>query len=553
MKRLVRCLAALMLIYGVNLSWGKTLQAYIKEAEDNQKTGSFAQAIAVMEEAVKAYPDSAIAYSYLGLYTGILAGQSSDMMEAGRLVNMSFEMLDKAVVLDSLNPRVRYYRGLMSINVPEFFGKLVGGIQDLEFLITIYEKSPNKVSKEIIVSGYDYLGKGYQKSGDNQKAKFAWEKVIALAPGTDLAVNAEENIKNLQPPETKPQPTEEKKPEGAAIAKLQEKLEKEPNNPGLLTELGKAYIDAENYREAENVLRQAIKIDSLNVDAYKLLALALGGIAGKGYDKRIYENTNTLTNIAFELTRILDKSVSIAPGDIELRLSRGIAGVSMPFFVGKLDQGIDDLNMVATSNTSDAVKAEALYWLGVAYQKKGMSYWTKVATQYSDVSVSKMAFEGMRPSIKHIDLSKYQTPILVIDFVLGFRDELPPQTAVWVEDKNGKFVKTIYVSGFSSYVKEKQVNLPLWAGSSKFTDVDAVTGASIDAGHHIYVWDLKDSSNKKVKSGEYILKVETCYWPSMKYQLATANIQLGNKDGKTVVEEGNFIPYLEVEYIRGAQ
>ena len=105
MKRLVRCLATMMLICGVNLGQGKVLQGYIKEAEDNQKAGLLTQAIAVMEEAVKAYPDSAIAYSYLGFYTGMVAGQSSDMMEAGRLVNMSFENLDKAVSLDSLNPR----------------------------------------------------------------------------------------------------------------------------------------------------------------------------------------------------------------------------------------------------------------------------------------------------------------------------------------------------------------------------------------------------------------------------------------------------------------
>jgi tetratricopeptide (TPR) repeat protein len=228
----------MMIMCGVNLSQGKVLQGYLKEAEDNQKAGLLTQAIAVMDEAVKAYPDSAIAYSYLGFYTGMQAGQSSNMMEAGRLVNESVERLDKAVLLDSLNPRARYYRGIMSINVPEFFGRLEGGIKDLEFLVKIYEKSPDKVSKDIIVSGYDYLGNGYQKSGDNQKAKFAWEKVIELAPGTDLSANAEENIKKIQPTETRPQPTEEKQPEGPSIARLKEKLEKEPNNSGLLIELG---------------------------------------------------------------------------------------------------------------------------------------------------------------------------------------------------------------------------------------------------------------------------------------------------------------------------
>ena len=136
-----------------------------------------------------------------------------------------------------------------------------------------------------------------------------------------------------------------------------------------------------------------------------------------------------------------------------------------------------------------------------------------------------------------------------MDFILGFRDELAPQTAVWVDDKEGNFVRTIYVSGFSGYAKEKQVNLPMWTNSSKFADVDGVTSTSIDLGHHIYVWDLKDTSGKKVKSGEYIVKVETAYWPSMQYQQVEVPIKIGKKEKRVVVEEGNLIPYLEVKYI----
>ena len=56
---------------------------------------------------------------------------------------------------------------------------------------------------------------------------------------------------------------------------------------------------------------------------------------------------------------------------VRLRFLRGIAGVEVPFFVHKLEQGIDDLNRVLKSDVPDATKAEALYWLGEAYQKKG--------------------------------------------------------------------------------------------------------------------------------------------------------------------------------------
>jgi len=332
------------------------------------------------------------------------------------------------------------------------------------------------------------------------------------------------------------------------ITELKEKTQKEPGNSTLLLELGKAHFDAKHYEEAKKVLKEAINIDRRNVEAYKWLVLTLREIIAKGYDEKIYEDTNYRRKLAFEGYRALNKAVGLAPEDGELRLLRGIAGVEVPFFVHKLEQGIDDLNRVLKSDVPDSTKAEALYWLGEAYQKKAMSYWIRVVSENPNSKASEAVFDRMRPSVKRFDLSQYQPPVLAIDFILGFRDELEPQTAVWIEDRKGNFVKTIYVSGFSGHAKEKQVRLPKWARSSEFADVDAVTGASINSGHHIYVWDLKDNSGRRVKAGEYVVKVEVVYWPSRQHQLISASVNLGEKGDRTVVEQGKFVPYLEVNY-----
>lgn len=335
------------------------------------------------------------------------------------------------------------------------------------------------------------------------------------------------------------------------ITELKEKVQREPDNSALLVELGKTHFDAKQYEEAKKALKEAIKIDESNVEAYKFLALTL--ISTKGYDKKIYENADYQRDLAFEAYRALDKAVSLAPENGEIRLLRGIAGVEMPFFVHKLEQGIDDLNRVLRSDVPDSTKAEVLHWLGKAYEKKAMNYWIKVVSKDPNSEESKAIFNRMRPEVKRFDLSQYQPPVLAIDFILGFRDELEPQTAVWIEDRAGNFVKTIYVSGFSGHVKEREVRLPKWANSSKFVDVDAVTGASINVGHHIYVWDLKDSLGRRVKAGEYVVKVEVAYWPSMQYQLVSAAVNLEEKGDRILVEQGKFIPYLEVNYfpIRG--
>ena len=547
MKTLVKHLSVLAIIAATSLCRSQTLDGYIKRAKDAETTGNLEQATQIMEEALIRYPDNSNANSYLGLYLGMQAGRTNDFMEAGILVGKSFEMLNKAISLDPNNPLARFHRGLMGVNVPEFLGKLESGIKDLEFLIEMHRQSPNKVSKDILLSAYDLLGQGYQKKKEHQKARLAWEKVIELSPGTNSAEKAEKNIKRLS--EVKqPKSIQKKKPDPVAITRLKQEVEKAPDNSKLLLKLGKAYFDIKNFEESEKVLKKAISLDSSNVEAYKWLVLTVAELAGKGYDERIHEDTDLRTNLAFELTRLLDKAVAIAPEDAEMRLLRGISGVQMPFFVGKLDQATEDLNMIINSNAPDSIKSEALFWLGAAYQKRAMTHWIKVVSKYADTQASKMVFAAMKPSVKRLHLSDYQTPFLAIDFVLGFRDELPPQTAVWIEDKAGKFVKTIYVSGFSGYAKEQQVNLPEWSESSKFADADAVTGASIDLGHYIYVWDLNDSSGDKVKSGEYRINVEVAYWPSMEYQLVSATIDIGKTDQQVVAEEGNLIPYLEVKY-----
>jgi len=82
----------------------------------------------------------------------------------------------------------------------------------------------------------------------------------------------------------------------------------------------------------------------------------------------------------FTIYEALDKAVSLAPENGEIRLLRGIAGVEMPFSVQKLERGIDDLNRVLRNDVPDSTKAEVLCWLGKAYQKKAMSYWIKVVS-----------------------------------------------------------------------------------------------------------------------------------------------------------------------------
>ncbi len=533
MKISVKYLFVLFVVFFSIVVQAKPLKDYIKVATTCQNDGKIEAASKVMEKALEEYPDSSSAYAYLGLYTGIQAGQTENMSLAGQLAAKAFELLDKAVSLDSLNLISRLHRGIMGIKAPTFFGKLETGIKDHEFIIKVHQKSPKKVSGDMLVQVYNCLGEGYQKQGENEKAVSAWKKVIELAPGSSFAEEAKKHVKDTSHPDSKPP---------------KETIKEEPKDAKSLMKKGKAYLDKGACEEAVEAFKKLVEIDSKNAEGYKYLASALGCLADKGYDEKIYDNTEYRTKIAFEVMNVLDKAVALAPEDNELRLTRGSVGVYMPFFLGKLEQSIEDLNKILESDAESSVKAEAMYHLGVAYQRKALDYWDKVVTDYSSSDASKMVFEGMRPSIKRIDPDKFKNAVVVVDFILGFQDGLPPQTAVWIDDKKGNFIKTLYVSGFSGYVKEKQLWLKKWAESSKFVDTDAVTSASIDVGQHIYIWELKDHTGKKVKSGDYVVKVEVSSWPSMKYQLVSVPIKIGGKKIKSTAEEGNIIPFLEATY-----
>ncbi len=528
----------------------KSIDDYIEEAEKLQVAGKIKEAVALLEQAAEEHPESSDIYAYLGLYTGTSAGQAQDYMEAGRLAVLSFQQLDKAVTLDPENPRAYLYRGLMGVKMPPFLGKLDGALIDLNRVLKMREGTPDKVPDEMTIRALNLLAEGYEKNSDIDAARGALEEIIKLAPGTDAATGAKEQIANLPAPVApKADPLSMKPGESSDIAALKKKIEEAPNDQALILELGKAYYDSEQFTEAIGVFKKYVSLDLTNPEAYKLLGIAVARTAENGYDENIASDTDYLSGIAFESMSYLDEAAKLNPNDTEVRLIRGIFGILFPFFLGKHDLAVEDLEFVADNTASESEKAEALYYLGVSRQREALRYWIEVASKYPKSDASRLVYQSMRPHVKHFDPSSHEKPVVAIDFVLGFQDELAPQTAVWIEDMNEGHIKTLYVSGFSGFVKGKQINLPVWSAISEFEGCEAVTSASIDVGHHIYTWDLIDLEGNKVKAGKYMVKVEVSYWPSMKYQMAETAITIGKKGSVAVVEEGDFIPYLGVTYI----
>ncbi len=103
------------------------------------------------------------------------------------------------------------------------------------------------------------------------------------------------------------------------------------------------------------------------------------------------------------------------------------------------------------------------------------------------------------------------------------------QWAVWIENSEGKVVRTLTVTSFTSKGRGgrrgytfRPTCVPTWVKNAKaeeMTDeqIDAVTGATpSQSGIQTYTWDFKDANGKDVPTGDYKICFEaTLYFNSI--------------------------------------
>jgi hypothetical protein len=362
--------------------------------------------------------------------------------------------------------------------------------------------------------------------------------------------------------------------EDKEIKALEKQLKKEPNNTELLVTLGKAYLGADDYGTARHLLSQAATIDSMNASVFALLAETYIAEAQGGYSEEIHGDQNYQTQLIFHIFNNINRAIGLDAVNAEYRFTRAAYILEMPVFAGfyeRMDgtrdvaatithemvangfmgfvgQALEDLKMIVQSEAPDEMKAEAYYYLGKAHRLLGLQYWQTLTKEYRWTEASKRVWAEMAPTVEGHKAEEMEGERVMVRFNIAFESDLAPQTAVWIEDAGGNFLKTLYVSGFSGQVKEKQVVLPAWAGISKFRE-DNTTGASISYGLHKFVWDCTNSAGTRVPNATYTVKVEVHHWPSMHYQSVSADIEIGGEAGIEVVNEGNLVPFLEVRYV----
>lgn len=111
---------------------------------------------------------------------------------------------------------------------------------------------------------------------------------------------------------------------------------------------------------------------------------------------------------------------------------------------------------------------------------------------------------------------------LIISFDFRRGGIASSQYAIWIEDDEGKLMRTLYATSFTTKggYEYRGDAIPFWVGKAcpeKMTDtqVDAITGATPGNGKLTYIWDGTDQNGVRVPKGKYHFFVEgTLYWKS---------------------------------------
>ncbi|NLW45923.1 MAG: DUF2271 domain-containing protein [Firmicutes bacterium] len=120
------------------------------------------------------------------------------------------------------------------------------------------------------------------------------------------------------------------------------------------------------------------------------------------------------------------------------------------------------------------------------------------------------------------------------------------QFAVWIEDAEGNFLKTLYVTNFTARkgYKTREDSLKTWVKRSKRAEaakeeIDAVSGATPRTGKLTYTWNCDDRQGNPVSPGNYRFFVEgTLFWKSN--VIYSGTITVGGKGGASILVKAEY-------------
>lgn len=154
-----------------------------------------ARAFELFDRAVKLDSTNAVALAYRGSIWTLRARDSWWPPNKLSYLRNGGEDLDGAVSMEPSNIMVRMIRGINSLGLPGFLGRLPKALED--FIVILKQPEFPEQRKELKVAVFYYAGVAHKRADDIEKARELFKQALAVYPGSEFAKRAEKEMKDL--------------------------------------------------------------------------------------------------------------------------------------------------------------------------------------------------------------------------------------------------------------------------------------------------------------------------------------------------------------------
>jgi tetratricopeptide (TPR) repeat protein len=157
------------------------------------------------------------------------------------------------------------------------------------------------------------------------------------------------------------------------IRELEQRVQSNPRDESALMDLGRLYHDQGTSGD-ENAVKKGLECfdKALAIDSTNAVALAYRGSLWTMRARDAWWPPSKLNDLRRGASE-LDRAVEIDPGNIMVRLIRGINGLGLPAFVGRLPTSLEDfivlLRHPALPEQTRELKVVVYYFAGVAHKR----------------------------------------------------------------------------------------------------------------------------------------------------------------------------------------